>query len=122
MTKAIIPFSDTESFEVAFPKEAIDGLRGRLLDQQYSLGQIDKGWNRDELKQTVYTALITQNVAAIAKEVATQYLYKHQGGTKGIPQDNQQTVIQADGLGLTEKQKEALEEYRSRMQLNEVAN
>jgi hypothetical protein len=108
--KAIIPFDEKESFEATFSKEAIESVKSQLLNEAYSVGQIEKGWSKEELKEIAYTALLRANFTEIAKNIAEQYLYKNQKGTKGIPNGNQlQQPIASSQL--TEKQKEALSYY-----------
>ncbi len=122
ITKLIIPFSEQESIEATFKQEYIDSVKNQLLDEGYSIDQINKGWSKDAIKQTAYTALVIQNLSEIVKDVATKYLYKHQGGTRGIPQSGTLAPAADSETNLTENQKEALKTYRERMQLAEGAN
>lgn len=95
-----------ESFEVAADAKMLTDLKNQFLDADFTASQITGGWTKENLKDVALTALIQQNFAGLAEQVAKQYHLKRQAGVRGIvPQERGERT---GGRVLTENQRQVL--------------
>jgi hypothetical protein len=103
LQKISIPVSDTESYDVELPAEALEQTRNLFLTTEQCADRILKGYDKEALKQLAYTTLLQQHFQTLAMQVAAKYHLARQAGAKGIPSANR--TERKEGRHLTDNQK-----------------
>lgn len=103
-----------EEYEVKVPTEVLNNVEQLLMDEKFVADQILRGKNKKEtISQVAQGLMLTQHFTTLSYEVAKQYRERHARGVRGIPQQGRLDTEQIDSPELTERQKQALEHFRS---------
>lgn len=103
-----MPFGANETYKVPVSKEILQSVNDLLLNTDFVVAQIEKGYSKSELAEVAKNIIISQNLPTLVQEVAKQYRAKHEKGVRGIPPSGD-IEKEDNGLeGLSDNQKKAI--------------
>lgn len=114
LKKFTIKMSDDDSFDVDNTDEQLAGIKNDLLNPDFYVPLLAKGYTKEQVQQTVTAGFIAKNFPTLMVTGAKKYLEKHAAGTHGVPAGGGANKDKGnDNLeGLTENQKKMAEMVR----------
>lgn len=103
-----IPISDKESFETDLDDSIIDEIIAQMSEDKFSKDQIDRGWEREVIKQTAQTASIIKSLPSLMEKYAAKKILAQQAGIRGVKPLGKEGERAALAKELTEDQKKAI--------------
>jgi hypothetical protein len=77
-------YADDEQYELEASEESLNDLKAKFLDSNYASQKILQGYTKEQLKDTAFTAYLSQNWPTLVKKMAEQIAFKKEKGVRGI--------------------------------------
>lgn len=106
--KVSIPVLGSDDFETELDDEIINEIISQMIEPSYSKEQIQKGWDKDNIKQTAQTAAIIKSLPSLMKNYADKMILAQQAGVRGIKPQPKEGEKNAKTIELSENQKKAI--------------
>lgn len=107
--KVVIPFSDTESYEVTISSEELNEVKGAFLDKATMEKQILDGTSKNDIKTAIKMAVLEKSLPKIVQSVTAKILLEKSKGASGV----QPITLKEEGdtiSKLTDKEKRIAQE------------
>lgn len=111
LKKFTIKMSEEDSFDVENADDQLTDIKNDLLNPDYYVPLLAKGYTKEQVQQTVTAGFIVKNFQTLMNTGAKKYLEKHAAGTHGVPAGGAGNKDKGnDNLeGLTDTQKKMVE-------------
>jgi hypothetical protein len=77
-------YGEDEQYELEASEESLNDLKAKFLDSNYVAQKILQGYTKEQLKETAFTAYLSQNWPTLVKKMAEQMAFKKEKGVRGI--------------------------------------